>query len=601
MEDNHVSFIRLILSFSPPYAVTNRNMHLISAWHSPLFCPAGHATLSDNAFPEYDCLRSNVDFWVKIYTRYPSTTGVIHDRDDLDLIYGSIDLLPQEAPHARKINRLRSKKASERYAALLNRLARGAPPQNAKEKKILALFGQKPSARRLREASENVRIQRGQKDRFVEGLIRSGRYLEKIKKIFRHYGLPPDLAYLPHVESSFNYEAYSKFGAAGIWQFTRDTGKRYLTIDYAVDERRDPIRATEAAAQYLKENYALLGSWPLAITAYNHGEAGMKRAKAEKGTYVRIFEEYEKGYFKFASRNFYSEFLAARKVARNYQHYFGRLAIEKPQQASSLVLHGFLPVAKALSLFKIKEETLHQLNPALRPPVFAGQKFIPKGYNLRLPASRQNGTIIANIPASAYQSAQKRSLFYTVDRGDTAGSIAAQQGVKLHELILANNLDRRATIYIGQHLRIPALATRRQEIASTKTAPVAEPPLVILAAGNSKTRGSDPDISTPDTTGPLQNQAPEKSEQTPLTAPQRPTAISATDTDQLAVIRTYDKNGVAVWNHQGCTGGNHWPLRGMAESFRSQNPHRQPGKERQGHPDRSTDGDPAQPGKQIRI
>jgi hypothetical protein len=83
-----------------------------------------------------------------------------------------------------------------------------------------------------------------------------------MKQIFNKFGLPDDLVYLPHVESSFNPKAYSKFGAAGIWQFTRSTGRQYLTVDYAVDERRDPIRASVAAARLLKQNYKKFKKWP---------------------------------------------------------------------------------------------------------------------------------------------------------------------------------------------------------------------------------------------------------------------------------------------------------------------------------------------------
>ena len=90
-------------------------------------------------------------------------------------------------------------------------------------------------------------------------------------------GLPTELAALPHVESSFNTYAYSKVGAAGMWQFMRGTGRRFLRIDAAVDERLDPYRSTEAAASFLEQNYIVLGSWPLALTAYNHGAGGMKR------------------------------------------------------------------------------------------------------------------------------------------------------------------------------------------------------------------------------------------------------------------------------------------------------------------------------------
>lgn len=116
-------------------------------------------------------------------------------------------------------------------------------------------------------AADSIRVQTGQKERFLEGVVRSGAYLPAIKKIFRAYNLPEDLAYLPHVESSFDTKAYSKLGASGVWQFTYSTGKQYLRIDGAVDERGDPLLAAHAAAKYLKNSYDLLGSWPLALTS----------------------------------------------------------------------------------------------------------------------------------------------------------------------------------------------------------------------------------------------------------------------------------------------------------------------------------------------
>lgn len=515
-----------------------------------LFAPPGELAASESPFPEYHCLQSNIDFWVQVYSKYPSTIGLVHDRDDLNLVYGTIDMLPEDAPNAWKINKRRQKKARDRYRAILKKLATSAAPQTGKEKRILALFGSKPSAERLREASKNLRIQRGQKDRFAAGLVRSGCYLEEMKKIFRDAGLPADLAFLPHVESSFNYEAYSKFGAAGIWQFTLGTGKRYLTIDYSIDERRDPIRATHAAARYLQENYKLLGSWPLAITAYNHGETGMMRAKNEKGSYERIFQEYEKGCFRFASRNFYSEFLAARKIARNPEKYFGSLALENPKKTKTIALKGFLSLADALALFQIDKEVLHNLNPALRQPVFKGQKYIPAGYNLRLPSGISQGTEIAEIPASLYKEAQKRSMFYTVGRGDTAGRIAARNRVSLQELILANNLNRRATIFLGQNLRIPGVGEVEQGKSKAEVGSASARPPILLTASLSKTKPDEATANSPEEAGKaVPIESPDDSKVAQDVAPAvevaaAPTDQPGSDNTQLAIIRTFHKGGV---------------------------------------------------------
>jgi membrane-bound lytic murein transglycosylase D len=188
------------------------------------------------------------------------------------------------------------------------------------------------------------------------------------------------------VESSFDVTAYSKAGAAGIWQFTRATGKKFLTVNKRVDERRDPIRASEAAAKLLKQNYKRLGDWPMAVTAYNHGTAGVLRAKQEMGTYEAVFENYEGTRFGFASRNFYSEFLAARHVAKNHIQYFKDTGVNRSSETREVLTKGQTSLAALSRQYEVDLETLRALNPSLGQPVFKGKRQVPKGYMLRLPA-----------------------------------------------------------------------------------------------------------------------------------------------------------------------------------------------------------------------
>lgn len=420
-------------------------------------CEAAAGPSSHDPFPAYNSIRPNVTFWKKVYAEYDSTKGLIHDSDNLAVIYEVIDLVEYDRPGSRKINRKRVKRVKKKYNAILNRLASGRSAVTSEEKRVLALFGSRPDRAALKRAYNNIRFQRCLKERFQEGVARSGAYLKEMKRIFKGIGLPTDLVYLAHVESSFNYEAYSKFGAAGIWQFTRSTGKRFMTVDYTLDERRDPIRSTHAAARYLKENHKKLGTWPLAITAYNHGEVGVMRAMKKKGSYEKIFSEYNGGYFKFASRNFYSEFLAAREIAKNYRAYFGNIRFEKPVRSREVQLAGYLPVKELADYFQVDIDIVKKFNPALRKPVFKGQKYVPKSYRLRLPerSGRNLLALAENIPSGLYKSEQKRSRFYQVQRGDTAGLVAGRNRVKLADLIIANQLDSRATIYVGQNLRLP--------------------------------------------------------------------------------------------------------------------------------------------------
>src|SRR5205823_9329759 len=139
-----------------------------------------------------------------------------------------------------------------------------------------------------------------------------------------------DIALLPLVESSFENRALSSAGAAGIWQFTRGTGKLYMSVNKKLDERLDPAKATRSAARLLHDNYNALGSWPLAITAYNHGRAGMMHAQSEVGSsdLTKVIQDYKGPLFGYASMNFYSEFIAAVDVYDHYQDYFGELALD---------------------------------------------------------------------------------------------------------------------------------------------------------------------------------------------------------------------------------------------------------------------------------
>jgi membrane-bound lytic murein transglycosylase D len=154
----------------------------------------------------------------------------------------------------------------------------------AEERRIAAMFAKMPGSDRFQLAADRVRSQSGLRKRFAAGIGRWSGYREEMRDVFRARGLPTELIVIPLFESCFNLDAYSKVGAAGVWQFMPSTGRLFMRVDGAIDERRDPIRSTEAAAAYLGRDYELLGSWPLAITAYNHGRGGMARATSELGT-----------------------------------------------------------------------------------------------------------------------------------------------------------------------------------------------------------------------------------------------------------------------------------------------------------------------------
>ena len=217
------------------------------------------------------------------------------------------------------------------------------------------------------------------------------------------------------------------------------TGRRFMRIDRAVDDRMDPFRATEAAAQLLAYNHRILGTWPLALTAYNHGVAGMRRAVAVTGTtnIVTIVRDYHTRRFGFASRNFYVSFLAALKIDRDPQKYFGTIVPLKEERFREVRMPAFVDVRPLERTLDIDSATLRELNPALRPAVWRGWLAVPRGYELRLPAAgpvltaamlaRKLGPQVLLARASAPRRSRARALLSRVGacqpgrRGDPAG------------------------------------------------------------------------------------------------------------------------------------------------------------------------------------
>lgn len=278
-------------------------------------------------FPIPPELEPNVNFWRKTYAQWRRSQVAIHDDRYLNLVYEVIDL---PGPVADSLSPEQKDWVAGRRIYWKTRLAaldmrRAGGEALGSEDRALAEMIQ--SQGRLQDvlpgAAERVRSQRGMSERFRKGLEISTRYEQTFRKIFREAGLPEDLAYLPHVESSFQAGAQSSAGAVGIWQFTRGAAEKFMNTSEGADERYDPIASTHGAARYLRYAHSKLGDWPTALTSYNHGINGMMRAQNQVGAdFVRIVQQYDSPKFGFASRNYYAEFLAAREIARNPGQYF---------------------------------------------------------------------------------------------------------------------------------------------------------------------------------------------------------------------------------------------------------------------------------------
>ena len=385
---------------------------------------------------------------------------MVHDIRNLEIVYEVVYL--GENPLSRRARERKLEKTKKKYRNILRRIAKTKNKAQLKgdDKRVFALV-----KKDFYRASRNIRAQLGQKDRFREGIERSGLYMDEIKRILKEFNLPVELSLLPHVESSFQIGAYSSAGAAGIWQFTRGTGRLFMRVGYDVDERRDPILATYGAAKLLKKNFESVGSWPLAITAYNHGLQGMKRAKKRFGSdIVKVIAKYKSRTFGFASKNFYAEFLAALHVIKNQNKYFPKLVIKKPIRKVSLVLPDYIHIRTAMNYFNMSREELAEANPSLRRPVLNGEKRIPKGFVFHAPLRKIDNLMAryGQIPQKVKYGSQLRSKWYTVKRGDTLSGIALRFGTTVGSLKGFNNLGRRNRIYVGQVLQLPRRNSRRQ-------------------------------------------------------------------------------------------------------------------------------------------
>ena len=440
---------------------------------------------SQELFPIPPELQRDVDFWVSIFSDYTTAQGVLHDNRNLAIVYERVDLPANMERRARQRN---VAKRREKLQATLRNLASGKRNNLSEEEaRVLALWPAGVSDATLKAASGQIRYQQGLKDRFRQGLIRSGRWRDFINAEFSALGVPIEMAALPHVESSYNPAARSHVGASGIWQFTRSTGRRFMRIDHVLDERNDPFAATRAAGKLLAYNYSITGNWPMAITAYNHGLAGVRRAMRQFGdeAYTDIIRKYNGRTFGFASRNFYVAFLAAKQIDQDSERYFPGTKADTPTDYATGVLKEYISVSDLTAALGVTQKQLAGHNPSLQETVWQGSKHLPKQFKLRLPAGLLDAPIsnlLANIDADKWQNSQLPDLFHTIARGDTLSQIAEAYNTRIATLVSLNNLSSSNRIRAGQQLRLPAAGPAPSpQVAASAPAP-AEEPVVVASA-----------------------------------------------------------------------------------------------------------------------
>ncbi len=368
----------------------------------------GLAQSKADPFPVSPIVRLQADFWEKIFRRYKSSSFVIHDPELVDLI---IDVVDYEV-FAKKYNKGRSysrgekkellNRYTDRYQLAINRLqklGKKALEYGPMEKRVLEVYSRRKEAqRRLFTEEIYLRTQQGLADEFVRASGRAQQYLPYMENIFRNRGLPVELTRIAFVESMFNKEAYSKVGASGMWQFMPGTARLYMTVNPFVDERLSPLKASYGAALMLSENKRMLKEWPIAVTAYNHGPGGMRKAVKTVGTSNMdiILRRYQNPTFGFASRNFYSEFIAARNVYRDlYQS--GKSKAGNPMSIDHIRIDRPMSVDQLISSTPIDEKTLKEYNECLLPNAYSTHrgKPLPAGFEIIVPQSISEKTKVA--------------------------------------------------------------------------------------------------------------------------------------------------------------------------------------------------------------
>ncbi len=300
------------------------------------------------------------------------------------------------------------------------------------------------------------------RDRFEKWLLRLGKYKPLVERIFSEFDLPSDLVYLSLVESGFNPYAYSRARAAGPWQFMKGTAKLYgLRVDQYVDERRDPIKSTVAAARYLKDLYDLFGSWPLAMAAYNAGEGKVLRAlqKAQAETFKEISRT---TLIRRETKEYVPRFMAATIIAKNPDRYGFPLEEVPPHSFEEVIVRRPIHFRAISNITGIPYQELKNLNPELRrdatPPDDAE-------YHLKVPAGTKEKVerLLDRIPTYKHApiiAKSKRShrdfdsaKVYRVQVGDTLEKIAKRFRISVKALKVRNNLTR-AIIKPGDVLAI---------------------------------------------------------------------------------------------------------------------------------------------------
>jgi membrane-bound lytic murein transglycosylase D len=304
------------------------------------------------------------------------------------------------------------------------------------------------------------------RDRFTIWLGRLNRYEGMIRDRFRAYGLPEDLVYLAMIESGYSVTAVSRANAVGMWQFMAYTAPRYgMVIDDWVDERRDPFKATDGAAQYLAEANDRFGSWYLAAAAYNGGpnrvSRGLRRLGDTVATDTTFFELYNRRWLRRETRDYVPKLIAATLIAKDPLRYgFDSIPYLQPLVFDEMTV----PDATGLDVIADLADTTVRAIVELNPQYYRGVTPPRRTSIVRVP--RGSGQLVAKEYAELPAEERVNFLQHKIVRGETLGEIGKRYGVSVRLLMAANPGVQPRRLRIDQRLVIPASSAARANPAA---------------------------------------------------------------------------------------------------------------------------------------
>jgi membrane-bound lytic murein transglycosylase D len=283
---------------------------------------------------------------------------------------------------------------------------------------------------------------------FMENALgRASMYLPMIRQVFAEEGIPQDLAYLAVIESGFRNEAKSRARAVGMWQFIRSTGRLYgLTYNRWIEERRDPVKATRAAARYLKRLYEETGDWYLAVSSYNAGPLSLERAAQNLGT-RNFWDMARSRWLRNETKNYVPELCAAILVGRHPDRYGIQLDAQPPFAYETVPVPTRMGLATLARLAETDVAALKHLNPELLHDTTP-----PGAYTLRVPPGK--ALICSRALAKGLGGKPEPQRTYLVRRGDTLAKVARRLQVDPEDLLAENGITAHQ-FRPGRRLRVP--------------------------------------------------------------------------------------------------------------------------------------------------